>query len=79
MACRESNGWRHDRQAEPRPSAAQLTGLAMTLDPGLAAEDFAGAGQRLDRLGGDRFARYGLTREDVTRLRELFAARPGTP
>jgi hypothetical protein len=60
-------------------SVAQLTGLAVTLDPGLTAEDFADAGRRLDRLGADRFARYGLTQEDVTRLRELFAAWPRTP
>jgi hypothetical protein len=60
-------------------SVAQLTGLAAALDPGLTAEDFAYAGQRLDRLGDDRFARYGLTPEDVTRLREQFAAWPRTP
>ena len=60
-------------------SVAQLTGLAVTLDPGLTAEDFADAGQRLDRLDDDRFARYGLTPEDVTRLREQFAAWPRTP
>ena len=60
-------------------SVAQLTGLAVTLDPGLTAEDFADAGQRLDRLGDDRFVRYGLTREDVTRLRERFTAWPRTP
>jgi hypothetical protein len=60
-------------------SAAQLTGLAAALDPGLTAEDFAYAGQWLDRLGDDRFARYGLTPEDVTRLREQFAAWPRTP
>jgi len=60
-------------------SVAQLTGLAVALDPGLTAEDFADAGQRLDRLGDDRFARYGLTPEDVTRLREQFAAWPRTP
>jgi hypothetical protein len=60
-------------------SVAQLTGLAVALDPGLTAEDFADAGQRLDRLGADRFARYGLTPEDVTRLREQFAAWPRTP
>jgi len=59
-------------------SVAQLTGLALTLDPGLTAEDFAGAGQRLDRLGDDRFARYGLTQKDVTRLRERFASWPRT-
>jgi hypothetical protein len=35
-------------------------------------------GQRLDRLGDDRFARYGLTQEEVTRLRERFAAWPRT-
>jgi Nucleotidyl transferase AbiEii toxin, Type IV TA system len=60
-------------------SIAQLTGLAVALDPGLTAEDFAYAGERLDRLGDDRFARYGLTPEDVTRLRERFAAWPRTP
>jgi hypothetical protein len=55
-------------------SVEQLTGLALALDPGLTAEDFADAGQRLDRSGDDRFARYGLTPEDVTRLREQCAA-----
>jgi Nucleotidyl transferase AbiEii toxin, Type IV TA system len=60
-------------------TVAQLTGLAVALDPGLTAEDFADAGQRLDRLSDDRFARYGLTPEDVTRLREQFAAWPRTP
>jgi hypothetical protein len=60
-------------------SVAQLSGLAVALDPGLTAEDFADAGQRLDRLSDDRFARYGLTPEDVTRLRERFAAWPRTP
>jgi hypothetical protein len=60
-------------------SVAQLTGLAAALDPGLTAADFADAGRRLDRLGDDRFARYGLTQQDVTRLREQFAAWPRTP
>ena len=60
-------------------SVARLTGLAVALDPGLTAEDFAFAGQRLDRLGDDRFARYGLTPADVARLRERFAAWPRTP
>lgn len=60
-------------------SVARLTGLAVALDPGLTAEDFAYAGQRLDRLGDDRFARYGLTSDDVTRLRHRFAAWPRTP
>jgi alkylhydroperoxidase family enzyme len=60
-------------------SVAQLTGLAVALDPGLTADDFADAGLRLDRLGDDRFARYGLDPEDVSRLREQFAAWPRTP
>ena len=60
-------------------SVAQLTGLAAALDPGLTAEDFADAGRRAGRLGDDRFARYGLTPEDVTRPRGQFAAWPGTP
>jgi Nucleotidyl transferase AbiEii toxin, Type IV TA system len=60
-------------------SVPQLTGLAVALDPGLTAEDFADAGQRLDRLGDDRFARYGLDPEDVSRLREQFAGWPRTP
>jgi len=60
-------------------SVAQLTGLALALDPGLTAEDFADAGRRLDRFADDRFARYGLTPQDVTRLREQFAAWPRTP
>ena len=34
-------------------SAAQLTALALALDLGLAAEDFADVGQRLDRLRDD--------------------------
>jgi Nucleotidyl transferase AbiEii toxin, Type IV TA system len=57
---------------------AQLIGLAVTLDPGLTADDFAEAGQRLDRLGDERFARYGLAPADVTRLRERFAPWPRT-
>ncbi len=60
-------------------TVAQLTTLALALDPGLAAEDFADAGQRLDRLRDDRFAPYGLTPDDVTRLRKRFAAWPRTP
>jgi hypothetical protein len=59
-------------------SVARLIGLAVALDPGLTTEDFAYAGQRLDRLGDDRFARYGLTPEDVARLRKRLAAWPRT-
>ena len=53
-------------------SVAQLTALA------LAAEDFAKRRPRLDRLHDDRFAPYGLTPDDVTRLRKQFAAWPRT-
>ncbi len=42
-------------------SVAQLTTLALALDPGLTAEDFADAGERLDRLRDDRFTPHGLT------------------
>ena len=61
-------------------TVAQLTALALALDPGLTGEDFADAGQRLDRLADDRFTLlYGVTPDDVTRLRERFAAWPRTP
>lgn len=61
-------------------TVAQLTALALAADPGLAGEDFADAGQRLDRLTDDRFTLpYGLTPEDVARLRKQFAAWPRTP
>ena len=46
----------------------------------LTGEDFADAGQRLDRLSDDRFTLlYGLTPDDVTRLRKRFAGWPRTP
>src|SRR5581483_8167867 len=52
-------------------TVARLTALALALDPGLAGEDFADAGQRLDRLADDRFTLlYGLTPDDVTLLRK---------
>ena len=60
-------------------SVAQLTALAVALDSGLTAEDFADAGHRLDRLRDDRFTAYGLTPDDVTRLRKRFATWPRTP
>jgi hypothetical protein len=59
---------------------ARLTALARALDPGLTGEDFADAGQRLDRLADDRFTvLYGLTPDNVTRLRKQFAAWPRSP
>jgi hypothetical protein len=60
-------------------SVAQLVGFATALDPGLTSEDFADAGRRLDRLDDERFARYGLTPQDVTLVRERFANWPRSP
>jgi hypothetical protein len=54
----------------------QLIDLARQLEPGLEDEDFADAGRRLDRLSDKVFARYGLSAEDVARLRERFANWP---
>jgi Nucleotidyl transferase AbiEii toxin, Type IV TA system len=53
-------------------------GLAMAknLEPGLADEEFADAGQRLDRLSDTVFARYGLAPDDVAQLRKRFADWP---
>jgi hypothetical protein len=59
-----------------RYTVAELIGLARRLDPGLTDEDFADAGRRLDRLGDAAFARYGLGKRDVTRLRKRMAAWP---
>ena len=54
----------------------QLIGFAKRLDPGLEDRDFADAGRQLDRMPDGVFARYGLSPEDVTRLREQFARWP---
>jgi len=59
-------------------SVDQLIGLAKRLDPGLTGRDFADAGRQLDRMPDGVFARYGLSPQDVTRLRERFAAWPRT-
>jgi hypothetical protein len=59
-----------------RYTVAELIGLARRLDPGLTDEDFADAGRRLDRLGDAAFARYGLGKQYVTRLRKRMAAWP---
>lgn len=58
---------------------ARLISLAAALDPGLTAEDFTDAGQRLDLLGDDRFARHGLDPAAVARIRGQFSAWPRTP
>jgi hypothetical protein len=57
-------------------TAAQLITLARQLEPGLEDEDFADAGRRLDRLSDRVFSRYGLSPEDVTRLRKRFGNWP---
>jgi hypothetical protein len=57
---------------------AELIGLARRLDPGLTGRDFADAGRQLDRMGDERFARYGLSPGEVAVLRERFATRPRT-
>jgi Nucleotidyl transferase AbiEii toxin, Type IV TA system len=59
-----------------RYTAGQLIAMARRLEPGLADADFADAGQRLDRLSDTVFARYGLTPDDVARLRKRFADWP---
>lgn len=59
-----------------RFSVSQVIGFARRLDPGLEDRDFADAGRRLDRMEDQAFARYGLSPEDVARLRERFAAWP---
>lgn len=57
-------------------SPAQLIGFAWRLDPGLTDRDFADAGQRLDQMTDEAFTSVGLTRHDVTALRERFASWP---
>jgi Nucleotidyl transferase AbiEii toxin, Type IV TA system len=59
-----------------RYSPADLIGFARRLDPGLEGRDFAEAGQRLDQMPDYAFTPFGLSRQDVARLRERFAAWP---
>ncbi len=59
-----------------RYSPAELIGLARRLDPGLEARDFAEAGQRLDQVPDYAFTSFGLSQQDVARLRERFASWP---
>lgn len=49
---------------------------AKRLEPSLGAREFADAGQRLDGLADEVFARYGLGPEDVAVIRERFTAGP---
>ncbi|HEY3958632.1 MAG TPA: nucleotidyl transferase AbiEii/AbiGii toxin family protein [Streptosporangiaceae bacterium] len=59
-----------------RYTTSELITMARNLEPGLADEEFADAGQRLDRLSDTVFARYGLAPDDVARLRKRFADWP---
>jgi Nucleotidyl transferase AbiEii toxin, Type IV TA system len=59
-----------------RYSVEQVIGFARRLDPGLTDRDFAGAGRRLDHMDDEVFARYGLSPQDVARLRERLAGWP---
>jgi hypothetical protein len=59
-----------------RYSIEQMISFARRLDPGLTDRDFADAGSRLDQWGDGVFAAFGLSSEDVTVLRERFAAWP---
>jgi hypothetical protein len=59
-----------------RYSPAELIAFARRLDPGLTRQDFADAARRLDHMDDEAFASLGLSQQDVTRLRERFAAWP---
>jgi hypothetical protein len=62
-----------------RYSPAELITFARRLDPGLEGQDFAEAGQRLDQMPDYAFTSFGLSQQDVARLRERFAAWPREP
>jgi hypothetical protein len=59
-----------------RYTVDQLISFARRLDPGLEARDFADAGTQLDRMPDGLFTRYGLSPEDVARLRAQFVVWP---
>ncbi len=57
-------------------SIEQMIRFARRLDPGLTDRDFGDAGQRLDRWGDGVFASFALSPQDISELRERFAAWP---
>jgi hypothetical protein len=59
-----------------RFSKEQMIGFARRLDPGLTDRDFADVGRRLDQWGDGIFAPFGLSPQDVAKLRERFRAWP---
>lgn len=52
--------------------ASRLIGLAKRMDPGLGDEDFAAAGRRLDMMGDQALASYGLTPDWIAWVRAQF-------
>ena len=62
-----------------RYSVAELITLARQIDPGLEDSDFADAARRLDQTPDRLFTRYGLSRQDVARLRQRLAGWPRHP
>jgi hypothetical protein len=59
-----------------RYTIEEMIAFARRLDPGLTDQDFADAGQRLDRWGDGVFGPFGLGPQDVAMLRKRFAAWP---
>jgi hypothetical protein len=54
----------------------QVIGFALRLDPGLEAEDFTAAGERLDGFSDQELIRFGVPAQMVPLLRERFADWP---
>lgn len=61
-----------------RYTPVQLIALARRLDPGLTGRDFAGVATQLASIADTSFARYGLSPQQITALRERFTAWPRT-
>ena len=59
-----------------RYSVDQVIGFARRLDPGLEDRDFSDAGRRLDRMDDGAFVRFGLSPQDIAKLRARFAPWP---
>jgi hypothetical protein len=59
-----------------RYNVEQLIGFAQRMDPGLTNQDFADAGDRLDRWGDGVFGSLGLDDDGIGRLRKQFEAWP---
>jgi hypothetical protein len=57
-------------------TTAQVIAFAKRLDPDLTDEEFAEAGQRLDRMPDRAFSRFGLGPDDVAQLRQQFTDWP---